>query len=96
MVVRGTRVEELFSDRGEEEGDGGDGGEGVRAREVDEIPLCAQCYVEVEGVGDDSRTVVGKALRRMEYFDGGLSRRRWQARQGNLTGKVCVHLQHQL
>jgi hypothetical protein len=94
MIVRGTRVEELFAERGEDEGDGGD--RGLQAREVDEIPLCAQCYVEVEGVGDDSRTVVGKALRRMEYFDGGLSRRRWEARQEKLTGKVRVHLQRQL
>jgi len=72
LVVRGVTVKEVFSDETDEEGTSGE------AKEIDEIPLCAHCYVEVglEEVGP--RTVVNEALRRMDYRDGGLSRKRYE------------------
>lgn len=65
-VVHGVKVRDLFEN-----------GEVGKAREVEEIPLCAQCFVEVEAVRlPESTTVVEKALTRMEYSDRGLGRRR--------------------
>lgn len=73
-VVEGVTVEELFK---EEEGANN------KAKEVDEIPLCAKCVAEVV-IGNDGRVdeehLVPMALDRVEQFDGGLSRRRWEAR----------------
>lgn len=79
-VVRGVKVRELFED-----------GEAGKAREVEEIPLCAQCFVETEAViSSGPTTVVENALRRMEYSDGGLARRRWenQHKGAGVTEKV--------
>ncbi|KAJ9149652.1 hypothetical protein NKR19_g5560 [Coniochaeta hoffmannii] len=74
VIGRSARLalKEVFSDETDEEGTSGE------AKEIDEIPLCAHCYVEVglEEVGP--RTVVNEALRRMDYRDGGLSRKRYE------------------
>lgn len=46
------------------------------AKEIDGIPMCANCMV---GVEDDSQeTVVRKAIRRVDRTDSGLSRQRWE------------------
>jgi hypothetical protein len=80
-VVYGKTVKELFEDD-EDQGEitEGNGLLAVRggAKEVDEIPLCAHCYVEVGSEEMDTGTVVKGALRRMDYLDGGLSRTRYE------------------
>jgi hypothetical protein len=55
-------------------------GEG-NAREIDVVPLCAQCLVESELDELDDRTVIQKGLRGKGPCDGGFSRRRWEAKQ---------------
>ncbi|OIW33001.1 hypothetical protein CONLIGDRAFT_160864 [Coniochaeta ligniaria NRRL 30616] len=81
MVAHGMTVKEVFTDEVEHEDVGGRHGlEAVRgrAKEVDEIPLCAHCYVESGAEEMDSRNVVNRALRRMDYRDGGLNRKRYE------------------
>lgn len=72
-VVEGFSLEQIFN---------GQDAEGSGGREVDEVPLCARC---VEKAGPDVRAdeehLIPMALGRVERFDGGLSRRRWEARQ---------------
>lgn len=81
-VVEGTRVEQLFEKDGDTEGsNAGTVAESRAGREVEKIPLCKRC---VEDVGRDSMDeghLIPMALGRVEKFDGGLSRRRWEARQ---------------
>jgi len=50
-----------------------------KGREVEEVPLCANCMVEVDLDGLDEGMVVQKAVRRVERGDGGLGRRRWES-----------------
>jgi hypothetical protein len=81
MVVQGVTVKEVFSERSDVEGIGDADGLAVtmgQAKEIEEIPLCAHCYVEVGAEEMDSRTVVNGALRRMDFSDGGLSRKRYE------------------
>ncbi|KAK3357743.1 hypothetical protein B0T25DRAFT_579767 [Lasiosphaeria hispida] len=52
-----------------------------KGREVEEVPLCANCLVEVDMDGLDKRSVVQKGLRRVDKADGGLSRKRWEERE---------------
>ncbi|KAH6654245.1 hypothetical protein BKA67DRAFT_645999 [Truncatella angustata] len=47
-----------------------------KAKEIEEIPMCANCAIGTED--DDQDTVVQKALRRIDIADGGLSRNRWE------------------
>lgn len=72
-MVAGIPLEQIFDGRDAEGGAG---------REIDEVPLCAKC---IEDVGRDRRAggarLMPLALERVERFDGGLSRRRWEARQ---------------
>ena len=50
-----------------------------KGKEVDQVPLCVNCMVEVE-VGElDEETLIEKGLSRVDRTDGGLSRRRWEA-----------------
>ncbi|KAK7924103.1 hypothetical protein PG985_006157 [Apiospora marii] len=91
-VTQGTRVEELFllDDDGD---DGGDGEEGwdiwdvehFRAKEILDVPLCANCVVDVEMDSLDHKTVVQKALRRTDKIDGGLNRKRWERKEGTIS-----------
>lgn len=57
-------------------------------REVMEAPLCAACVVELEldGVKEEA-TVLQRGLRRIEKADGGLTRRRWEAKDGKGAGR---------
>lgn len=69
-VVEGVNIEDLFRDDGAN-----------KAKEVDEIPLCANCVAEVVGDGKHGEEhLIPMALDRVEQFDGGLSRRRWETR----------------
>lgn len=81
IVVHGSTVGEVFA--------GGSSVEDVQersglavttgqAREIDEIPLCAHCYVEVGAEKMDALAVVNGALRRIDHRDGGLSRKRYE------------------
>lgn len=98
MVVHGATVKEVFGDEVDHDNvRGGRGLEAVRgyAKEIDEIPLCVHCYVEVGTEEMDARKVADRALRRMDYRDGGLSRRRYEdARPSQAEGRTSDrHLQ---
>ncbi|KAK3332538.1 hypothetical protein B0T19DRAFT_398296 [Cercophora scortea] len=99
LVVRGVKARDLFESRS----GGGDGGKegdvvemaaGTSAREIEEVPLCANCMVEVDVDGLDEMSVVQKGLRRLEKVDGGLSRKRWEGmRESEIAaGKRNIHL----
>ncbi|KAM0562081.1 hypothetical protein ACHAPJ_002525 [Fusarium lateritium] len=74
-ICRGVPVQDLFlDDEVENQRRKGCGG-----KEVDEVPLCAACVVEVEVDGvKEERVVVERGLRRIEKVDGGLTRKRWE------------------
>ena len=93
-LVRGVGVSDLFEEdddgsegedqytRGRAAEDGEDGIESRgRAREVDEVPLCAHCAVDLEKKGAGGDDVVQMALTAAETRDGGLAMMRWTARQ---------------
>ena len=62
-----------------------------RAREVDEVPLCAHCAVEVEGQQLGEEGIVQKALDRGEKMaGGGLSRLRWDRMAGAAAAAAPV------
>lgn len=91
-VVEGTALGDLF----QEEEDGGAGAGGANdAKEVDAVPLCAKCVGEVAG-GSAEERLIPMALDRVERFDGGLSRRRWEAKHaGAATGGVVTRPQEE-
>ncbi|KAK3954158.1 hypothetical protein QBC32DRAFT_385445 [Pseudoneurospora amorphoporcata] len=66
-----------------------------RGWEIDQVPLCKACLVEVEVEGkerlggdedgekkDLEKVMVMKGLERIDRVDGGLTRRRWEMREG--------------
>lgn len=83
-VVEGVKVEELFgsddAQDGSAETESGSLGR-FKGREVDDIPLCAKCVKEISRDKLDDEHLIPMALGRVDRFDGGLSRRRWEARQ---------------
>ena len=52
---------------------------------VDVVPLCANCVVEVELDKLDARSVLQRGLRRIDKVDGGLTRRRWEMQEGEMS-----------
>ncbi|KAK3369191.1 hypothetical protein B0T24DRAFT_356262 [Lasiosphaeria ovina] len=90
----------------EEEGMGVGVGVGVgvlrecgTAREIDEVPLCANCLAEVDVDGDaapaDQPALVQKALRTVDRVDGGLARQRWEGLVGREPARFAegnIHL----
>lgn len=72
-VVQGATVEQVFGRGGEGVGSGGG--------EVEEVPLCARCIEETGCDSVDEDHLIPTALGRVDRFDGGLSRRRWESRQ---------------
>ena len=86
------RVKELFPDEEPEES----GRDGCGGKEVNEVPLCAPCVVEVEidGVKEES-VAVRRGLRRVEKVDGGLTRKRWEANHNKSNSKVGYITVHQ-
>ncbi|KAI1640986.1 hypothetical protein F4809DRAFT_660580 [Biscogniauxia mediterranea] len=95
-VAVGPRVGDLFCDEGEGEGEGeGDeergGEEGGRAKEIEDIPMCAHCVVSCEVEDEpDREQVAQRALRRVDRVDGGLSRKRWE-RERRGDGSTVVN-----
>lgn len=93
-IYQGVRVKELFRDDETEES----GTDGCGGKEVNEVPLCAPCVVEVEidGVKEES-VAVRRGLRRVEKVDGGLTRKRWEANHNKSNSKVrCIAVQHRV
>ncbi|KAI8678830.1 hypothetical protein NCS55_00605500 [Fusarium keratoplasticum] len=74
LIFRGDECDEETAEEGVK-------GSGCGGREVTEAPLCAACVVEaeVDDVREES-VVVKRGLRRVERVDGGLTRRRWEAK----------------
>ncbi|KAJ4010521.1 hypothetical protein NW766_008392 [Fusarium irregulare] len=83
-IYQGVRVKELFQDEEPEES----GRDGCGGKEVNEVPLCAPCVVEVEidGVKEES-VAVRRGLRRVEKVDSGLTRKRWEANHNKSNSK---------
>ncbi|KAK0737127.1 hypothetical protein B0T21DRAFT_401195 [Apiosordaria backusii] len=78
IVVRGVGLKELF------EGSGGD--EEERAKEVDTVPMCINCLVDMQD------QVVKRALRKVERNEGGLARGRWEElRRGYNEKRIHLH-----
>lgn len=59
-----------------------------KGREIDRVPLCVDCAWEAGAEEMDRRAVEERGLKRVERVDGGLTRRRWEARQWG--GKVTT------
>lgn len=57
-----------------------------------EVPLCAACVVEVEVDGVKEDNVVKRGLRRVEKVDGGLTRKRWEAKNSEKNLKVSCKI----
>lgn len=62
-----------------------------KGREIDQIPLCAPCVEEVSRENADDDHLIPMALRRIDRFDGGLSRRRWEEATRQSTGEDHTH-----
>ena len=52
---------------------------------VEVVPLCANCVVEVELDKLDARSVLQRGLRRIDKVDGGLTRRRWEIQDEEMS-----------
>jgi hypothetical protein len=85
-------VRELFHNDGGEGEEGGErawpAGRGGAAKEVADIPLCANCVLETEVDRVDEGALVQNALRRVDRVDGGLTHSRWEKRQGVASQRV--------
>lgn len=91
-VVQGVSVEELFGDNASRGPPGRSAEPGrSKGREIDEIPLCVSCVEEISRETADDDHLIPMALHRIDRFDGGLSRRRWEARMGQTTHDNCSH-----
>ncbi|KAI7781756.1 hypothetical protein LA080_014387 [Diaporthe eres] len=77
-VVEGVSVEELFEDAGSRVPDRSTEFGRSKGREIDEIPLCGPCVEEVSSETAEDDHLIPMALRRIDRYDGGLSRRRWE------------------
>lgn len=53
-----------------------------KGKEIDEIPLCGQCAQETSREEAKDDHLIPMALRRIDRYDGGLSRRRWEEGMG--------------
>lgn len=85
-VVEGINVEELFGSDEAQDGSGEAEDGRHKGREVDNIPLCAKCVGEISRDNKmDEEHLIPMALGRVDRFDGGLSRRRWEARRDAAT-----------
>ncbi|CAM1505268.1 Fc.00g109050.m01.CDS01 [Cosmosporella sp. VM-42] len=78
-VIRGVPVQALFW---QDEALDGERTTRTGGKEVFEVPLCAACAVEVEIDGIGEQGVVQRGLRRVDKLDGGLTRRRWEVKEG--------------
>ncbi|KAJ9425587.1 hypothetical protein QL093DRAFT_1267437 [Fusarium oxysporum] len=83
-IHQGVSVHDLFQESGAEDRVK----ERCGGREVTEVPLCAACVVEIEVDGVKEDNVVKRGLRRVEKVDGGLTRKRWEAKNSEKNLKV--------
>lgn len=95
-VAEGVTVEQLFdvANGGSDSGDDGDGETDVggnQGREVDVVPLCGKCAGETLRDRADDERLVPMALERIDRYDGGLSRRRWEAGLGRARDHSEYH-----
>lgn len=76
-VVDGKTIGELFV---VEDGIQAEGGRG-KGKEIDQVPLCGHCKnnIHAQGQSLSEDHLIPLALERVDRFDGGLSRRRWEA-----------------
>ncbi|KAF6838068.1 mediator of rna polymerase ii transcription [Colletotrichum plurivorum] len=74
VLSLGVPLSELFEERRGERGH-----HRTKAREVEVIPVCSACSIGLEG-----EDVTQKSLDRVERSDGGLSRARWDMREGRV------------
>lgn len=92
LIAQGTTARELFCDQNWPV-DAADQGVDIQsvaalAKEIQDVPLCAYCIADIEADKLDHGEVVQKALRRTEKTDGGLSRSRWERKQGTACRSV--------
>ncbi|KAI0909629.1 hypothetical protein F4823DRAFT_417601 [Ustulina deusta] len=59
-----------------------------KGREIDNIPMCANCAIACQN--DDRDALVKRALRRIEVADGGLSWQRWKTRCKNKSSRSAT------
>ncbi len=101
LLAQGVRVVDLYKDSGtpvenkDKNGSQRRRGEKDTPREsslhlgkplkVEVVPLCANCVVEVELDKLDARSVLQRGLRRIDKVDGGLTRRRWEIQEGEMS-----------
>ncbi|KAI0128729.1 hypothetical protein BJ170DRAFT_721465 [Xylariales sp. AK1849] len=88
-ITQGTKVEELFDDDEESDTEGDEEGQ-EKAKETTDIPLCANCVVDTELDSPGQGTVVQKALKRIDMADGGMSRKRWEQREGIINAQGTI------
>lgn len=84
-------VEELFEDGGSRGADHSTELGRGKGREIDEIPLCGQCVEEVSRETAKDDHLIPMALRRVDRYDGGLSRRRWEEATGQSSHEDHSH-----
>lgn len=97
-VVTAPGIKELFEGEGggrvwevDDEGEEGKGmgmGGREKGREIDNIPMCANCAIACQN--DDRDALVKRALRRIEVADGGLSWQRWKTRCKNKSSRSAT------
>ncbi|KAG6365223.1 hypothetical protein INS49_006832 [Diaporthe citri] len=90
-VVEGVSVEELLEDAGSRVPDRSTELGRGKGREIDEIPLCGPCVEEVSRETTKDDHLIPMALRRIDRYDGGLSRRRWEEATGKSTHEDHGH-----
>lgn len=93
-VVKGVKAEDLFANddvNNERTRDLASS----KGREIDEIPLCVRCVEEIVSDEANGEHLIPLALERVEQFDGGLSRRRWEMRHAESKTPVPNHSRHQ-
>ncbi|KAK7225531.1 hypothetical protein V2G26_013534 [Clonostachys chloroleuca] len=74
LVHRGVKIPALFA--GEPKQKNG------RGKELTEAPICAPCMVDSEVDGVNEEVLVKRGLRRVERYDAGVTRKRWEEREG--------------
>lgn len=93
LIAQGTTVRQLFCDDEDSTADATGQGVDIQnvatlAKEIQDVPLCAYCIADIEADKLDHAKIMQKALRRTDKTDGGLSRSRWERKQGTISRSV--------